>query len=113
MDASAANSHSSEAQALPRALSLLSTNTWGLNEPESTSLDHLMQGAVSIAQPIMQLEAQNWPWISSHHVSAEEAPPISPVNPMALQSNDSSHIQDFLSFKPPYESGFHFSSRIN
>ncbi|KAL3533188.1 hypothetical protein ACH5RR_006709 [Cinchona calisaya] len=78
IDASAADSHLNEPQTLPRALSLLSTNSWGLIEPESTSPYQLLQATVSIA-PAMQLEQQNWPLISSHDVSAEQEPPISPL----------------------------------
>ncbi|KAL3535013.1 hypothetical protein ACH5RR_003474 [Cinchona calisaya] len=112
INASVANSHPhlNEVQSIPSALSLLSTTTWALNEPESTSLEQLMQGSVGIAQPAMVLESQNWPLIS-----AEQAPSFtSPLHSMASQSTtDTSHFRDLQSFKPPYEPGFHFSGRIN
>lgn len=111
--ASSGHAHLNESQNLPRALSLLSTTSWALHEPESASLEQLMQGSVSIPQPALQLESQNWPLISAQHVSAEQAPSVPPLHSMSLQSTDSSHLQEYRSFKPPYESGFHFTSRIN
>ncbi|CDP14246.1 unnamed protein product [Coffea canephora] len=108
-----AQSHLNESQNLPCALSLLSTPSWALHEPESASLEQLMQGSVSIPQPASQLESQNWHLISEARVSAEQAPSVTPFHSMALQNTDNSHLPGYRSFKPPYDSGFHFTSRIN
>nr|XP_027072126.1 squamosa promoter-binding-like protein 12 [Coffea arabica] len=80
-----AQSHLNESQNLPCALSLLSTPSWALHEPESASLEQLMQGSVSIPQPASQLESQNWHLISEARVSAEQAPSVTPFHSMACK----------------------------
>ncbi|KAK2972685.1 hypothetical protein RJ640_025536 [Escallonia rubra] len=78
-----------------RALSLLSTNSWGFSEPEPTSLDQLVQGSlITVAQPVMQSHAQSWALASS--VRVEQAPSHSQVqHSLDTQDTESTQFQEF------------------
>ena len=96
------------------ALSLLSTNSWGLNDPEPTSLEQFIQvNQSSAALPIMHAEPQNLTLASSQYMGVENPPAIPCVRSLNLHSNGSSHFQEFQFFKAPYESGCFYPNRIN
>ncbi|PSR85252.1 Squamosa promoter-binding-like protein [Actinidia chinensis var. chinensis] len=81
------------------ALSLLSTNSWGLNDPEPTSLEQFIQvNQSSAALPIMHAEPQNVTLASSQYMRVENPPAIPCVHSLNLHSNGSSHFQEFQFF---------------
>ncbi|XP_077222659.1 squamosa promoter-binding-like protein 3 [Tasmannia lanceolata] len=89
-----------------RALSLLSTNSWGSSNPESASLDRIVHVThTSATQTAMNAVHQGFPLASMEYWSAERHPYESLVAPLALQSNGS-QFQEFQLFKAPYESAF-------
>ncbi|GLT69985.1 hypothetical protein SLA2020_420920 [Shorea laevis] len=90
LEASSFASNADVAPDVRRALSLLSTNSWGLNDSEANALDQLMHvNRTSMAQPAVHAELQNWGLSSS------------------------GHEQEFQLFKSPYESGCFYSNQIN
>ncbi|KAF8389509.1 hypothetical protein HHK36_026204 [Tetracentron sinense] len=92
---------------LRRALSLLSTDSWGSGEPEPTSLNQLMHvNRTSMAQPVMHAVPQSLPLALSEYWQAEQQPTDSQVQSSSLHNNGSSQFQEFQLFKSPYESGF-------
>ncbi|XP_059460133.1 squamosa promoter-binding-like protein 12 [Corylus avellana] len=97
-----------------RALSLLSTNSWGLNDSEANALDQLMHvNRTSMAQPVVHAELQNWELSSSGHEQVEQPPPESRVHSLNQHNNAGIHFQEFQLFKSPYESGCFYSNQIN
>uniref|UniRef100_A0A2N9EPC3 SBP-type domain-containing protein n=1 Tax=Fagus sylvatica TaxID=28930 RepID=A0A2N9EPC3_FAGSY len=97
---------------LRRALSLLSTNSWGLNDSEA--LDQLMHAnRSSIAQPVVHAELHNWDLSSSEHEQVGQPPPESRVRSSNYHNNGGVHFQEFQLFKPSYESGCFYSNQIN
>ncbi|KAM7265452.1 hypothetical protein ACFE04_003135 [Oxalis oulophora] len=98
-----------------RALSLLSTNGWGLTEPELTSWDQqfpLIQ--TSVTRPVIHQELQKLPLAQSeNHAQFPPPPSESPVHSLNLQNNGSVHYEEFQSFKEPYELEGFYSSHIN
>ncbi|XP_058068606.1 squamosa promoter-binding-like protein 12 [Magnolia sinica] len=90
-----------------RALSLLSTNSWGSVHPEPTSLDQLMHANnASMGQPAMAPIDQVLPHANSEYWQAELRVP-----PLGLHSNGG-QFQEFQLFKAPYESAFLNSNHI-
>ncbi|XP_077214990.1 squamosa promoter-binding-like protein 3 [Tasmannia lanceolata] len=89
-----------------RALSLLSTNSWGSSNPASASLDQLVHVThTSAAQTAIHSVHQGLPLASTEYWQAEQHPYESRVAPLALQSSGS-QFQGFQLFKTPYESAF-------
>nr|WMI30921.1 squamosa promter-binding-like protein 20 [Diospyros sp. 'deyangshi'] len=101
---------------LGNALSLLSTNSWSLNDPESTSLEHLIPGVnqSSVALPVMHAESQIAALASSQYMRLEQSPAVSRLYSLDLHGNgSSSQFQEYQLLKHSYESGSFFSSQIN
>nr|WMI30922.1 squamosa promter-binding-like protein 21 [Diospyros sp. 'deyangshi'] len=101
---------------LGNALSLLSTNSWSLNDPESTSLEHLIPGVnqSSVALPVMHAESQIAALASSQYMRLEQPPAVSRLYCLDLHGNgSSSQFQEYQLLKHSYESGSFFSSQIN
>ncbi|KAK9097658.1 hypothetical protein Syun_024703 [Stephania yunnanensis] len=93
---------------LPRALSLLSNNSWVSGLQETASLDQLMQAnQACIPQPMIQTTStQSWPVTSSEFWQAEEQPAEPRVFSLTLQNNNdgSNQFQEFQLFKAPVDS---------
>ncbi|KAL6977926.1 hypothetical protein U1Q18_026712 [Sarracenia purpurea var. burkii] len=100
---------------LRRALSLLSTNSWGFNEPEPTSLEHFIQvNQSSAAQPMMHAEPQNVALASSsQYMRVEQPTAMSRVHSLGFHSNGNSQFQEFQFIKAPYDSGCFYPNHIN
>lgn len=114
LEASAIASNLDVAPDIRRALSLLSTNSWGLNEPESTSFDQLMHvNQTSVTQPVMHAELPSWAPSSSEHVRIEHPPSDPRMHSLDLYNNGNSQFQEFQLFKAPHESGCFYSKQIN
>lgn len=97
-----------------RALSLLSTNSWGLNDSEANVLDQLMHvNESSMPQPVAHAELQNWVLPSSGHEQVEQPPPESRVHSLNQHNNGSMRFQEFQLLKSPYQSGCFHSNHIN
>ncbi|XP_059637042.1 squamosa promoter-binding-like protein 12 [Cornus florida] len=95
---------------LRRALSLLSTDSWGLNEPEPISLEQLTRvNQTGVAQPVIHAESRNRVLASTEYVRVEQAPSKSQVRSSNLHNNGSSQFQEFQLFKAPDESRCFFS----
>ncbi|KAF3970147.1 hypothetical protein CMV_006128 [Castanea mollissima] len=106
LEASSFASNVNVAPDLRRALSLLSTNSWGLNDSEGNALDQLMHvKRSSVAQPAVHAELQNWDFSSSGHEQVEQPPPESRARSLNFHNNGSGHYQEFQLFKSSYESG--------
>ncbi|KAJ9689164.1 hypothetical protein PVL29_014694 [Vitis rotundifolia] len=114
LEASAIASNSNVAPDFRRALSLLSTNSWGLNDPGPTSLDQLMHvNQTSMAQPMMLAEPHNWALASSENIHVQQTPSETRGHSLDLHNNGSSMFQEFQLFKAPYESGCFYPNQIN
>uniref|UniRef100_A0A5B7BU47 Putative squamosa promoter-binding-like protein 2 isoform X1 n=1 Tax=Davidia involucrata TaxID=16924 RepID=A0A5B7BU47_DAVIN len=96
---------------LRRALSLLSTNSWG-SEPEPITLDHPMHvNHTSMPQPVMQ--PQGLPLASSEYYwQTEQQSTDSRMHTLTLNSNGGNHLQEIPLFKVPYVTGF-YSNPLN
>ncbi|KAM3741828.1 hypothetical protein ACB098_07G026700 [Castanea mollissima] len=114
LEASSFASNVNVAPDLRRALSLLSTSSWGLNDSEGNALDQLMHvNRSSEAQPAVHAELQNWDFSSSGHEQVEQPPPESRARSLNFHNNGSGHYQEFQLFKSSYESGCFYSNQIN
>uniref|UniRef100_A0A5B7A7V6 Putative squamosa promoter-binding-like protein 3 isoform X1 n=1 Tax=Davidia involucrata TaxID=16924 RepID=A0A5B7A7V6_DAVIN len=114
LEESAITSNLDVAPDLPRALSLLSVNSWGLNEPEPTSHEQLMHlNQTSVTQPMMNAESRSGALASSEYVLVDHPPSKSRVNSLDLHNTGSSQFQEFQLFKAPYESSCFYSNQIN
>lgn len=114
LEASSFASNADVAPDVRRALSLLSTNSWGLNDSEANALDQLMHvNRTSMAQPAVHAELQNWGLSSSGHEQVEQPPPESRTHSLNQHNNGGIHFQEFQLFKSPYESGCFYSNQIN
>lgn len=114
LEASSFASDVNVAPDLRRALSLLSTSSWGLNDSEGNALDQLMHvNRSSVAQPAVHAELQNWDFSSSGHQQVEQPPPESRARSLNYHNNGSGHYQEFQLFKSSYESGCFYSNQIN
>ncbi|KAF8400129.1 hypothetical protein HHK36_013425 [Tetracentron sinense] len=98
---------------LRRALSLLSTDSWGSGEPEPTSLNQFMHvNRASVAQPVVHAVPHSLPLASSEYWQTEQQPADSHMHSSGLHNNGSGQFQDFQMFKAPYES-FFSSNQMN
>ncbi|CAK7345840.1 unnamed protein product [Dovyalis caffra] len=97
-----------------RALSLLSTTPWCLNEQESTSLDQLMlANQTSMTQPMMNAELQNWPVASSENARMEQPPLESRVHSLDIHDNGNISLQEFQLLKAPYAASCFYSNQFS
>lgn len=92
------SSSDSAAPDFPRALSLLSTNSWGSSEPESISFDHPLR----VHATTMPLSAipQALPLASSEYWQIETQ---SSSHTFTGSSNIGGHFQEIQLFKPQYQ----------
>ncbi|KAL3511447.1 hypothetical protein ACH5RR_030848 [Cinchona calisaya] len=91
---------SSNLDAAPCALSLLSTNSWGSSEPELNSVDHPLHANPS-AIPLSVIP-RGLPLASSEYWQIEPQS-SSHCNAFIGMSNTGSHFQEIQLFKPQYE----------
>uniref|UniRef100_A0A5B7A6J4 Putative squamosa promoter-binding-like protein 3 isoform X1 n=2 Tax=Davidia involucrata TaxID=16924 RepID=A0A5B7A6J4_DAVIN len=114
LEAAAITSNLDVAPDPQRALSLLSVNSWGLNEPEPTSLEQLMHvNRTSVILPVMHAETQSGTLASSEYMQVEHPPSKSQVHLLDLHNNGSGQCQEFQLFKAPYECSCFYSNQIN
>ncbi|PON54986.1 SBP-box transcription factor [Trema orientale] len=94
-------------QDLHRALSLLSTSSWGSRETKPASLDTLNNTShSSMVQPAVHPISQGLPLASEYWQTQQ--PTIDAASPISHQrSNGGSQFQDLHLFKAPTESGFY------
>lgn len=88
-----------------RALSLLSTNSWGSCDPETSILDHSMHtNHVSLTQPLPSIHTASLggPLISSEFWQADQ-----PSSGSASGSGSGSQPSTFKLFEAPNESNFY------
>ncbi|XP_043708604.1 squamosa promoter-binding-like protein 3 isoform X2 [Telopea speciosissima] len=98
---------------LRRALSLLSTSSWGSGDPEPTSLDMLMHAdQTNMAHPVMHMAPQTFPLASSGYWLAEHQHTESRVPTLNLH-NRGSQFQEFHRFKSPGVPGLFYSNHVN
>ncbi|XP_019055864.1 PREDICTED: squamosa promoter-binding-like protein 3 isoform X2 [Nelumbo nucifera] len=96
---------------LRRALSLLSTNSWGSTDPEPTSLDQIMHtNHTRMAQPVVP---QDLPPPSSEYWQVEHQPAVSRVHSLGADGNGNGQFQEFHLFKASFESSFFYSNQMN
>ncbi|XP_011014593.1 PREDICTED: squamosa promoter-binding-like protein 12 isoform X4 [Populus euphratica] len=113
-EGSALTSNIEVAPDLRRALSLLSTNSWGSNEHGSTSLDQLMlANQTSMTQPMINAELQNCPVASSENARMEQASLESRVHSLDLHDNGNVQLQEFQLLKAPYATGCFYSNQFS
>lgn len=114
LEASAIASNSNVAPDFRRALSLLSTNSWGLNDPGPPLLDQLVHvNQTSVAQSAMHAESHNWALASSDNIHAQQTPSETWGHSLDLHNNGSNMFQEFQLFKASYEPGSFYSNQIN
>ncbi|KAL6951925.1 hypothetical protein U1Q18_046840 [Sarracenia purpurea var. burkii] len=93
-----------------RALSLLSTDSWG-SEPVNLALDHPIHADLTaMPQPLMHSVPQGLPLASSEYWHTERSTDSRYLH--TLTPNDSDRFQDIPLFKAPYENGL-FSNLLN
>uniref|UniRef100_A0A5B7ADI6 Putative squamosa promoter-binding-like protein 2 isoform X1 n=1 Tax=Davidia involucrata TaxID=16924 RepID=A0A5B7ADI6_DAVIN len=97
---------------LRRALSLLSTNSWG-SEPESITLDQPMHvNHTGMPQPVMHAVPHSLPLASSDYWQTEQQSTDSRMHTLTVNSNGSNHFEEIQLFKAPYVTGF-YSNPLN
>ncbi|CAK9137297.1 unnamed protein product [Ilex paraguariensis] len=89
-----------------RALSLLSTTSWGSCEPES--IDHPIMHAAhtSMPQHVMHAVPQNLPLASSEYWQVEQQSTDPLAVTMPANRNSNSHFQEIHLLKTPFETDF-------
>ncbi|KAK7359372.1 hypothetical protein VNO77_01329 [Canavalia gladiata] len=92
------------AQDFHRALSLLSTNSWGSYETKSISLEHSNHTAPT-TQPGIHAASQRLPPASSEYWHTDQ-PLNSSMWISYSNSDDNNRFHEFQLFREPYESGF-------
>ena len=93
-----------------RALSLLSTDSWG-SEPATIAHDRPFHvNLTTTPQPVMHGVPQSLPLASSEYWPTERAADSRYI--ASLTANDSNRFQDFHLFKAPYENGL-YSNPLN
>ncbi|KAJ6435980.1 hypothetical protein OIU84_001083 [Salix udensis] len=113
-EGSAITSNIEVAPDLRRALSLLSTTSWGSNEHGSTSLDQLMlANQTSFTQPMINAELQNCPVASSQNARMEQPSLESRVHSLDLHDNGNVQLQEFQLLKAPYATGCFYSNHFS
>lgn len=90
----------------PRALSLLSTNSWGSSEPESVSLNHANQ--TSMPEQMMQAippHMSSQYWQAGQHSSDPRYHTLAAAN-----SNSGGSFQEMGVFKAPFDTDFYLNA---
>ncbi|EEF47459.1 squamosa promoter-binding-like protein 2 [Ricinus communis] len=100
-------------QDLHRALSLLSTNSWGSCEPKSFSHERPAQlSHTGMPQSVLHAVPQGLPLTSSDYWRAEQHITNSRVHTLTSQNDSSSYFQEFQLLRAPYDNDF-YSSQLN
>ncbi|XP_027340711.1 squamosa promoter-binding-like protein 12 [Abrus precatorius] len=86
-----------------RALSLLSTNSWGSYESKSISLEHSSH-TITTTQPMTHAVNQRLPLASSDYWHTDQ--PLNSSMWIYSNSDDNNRFHEFQLFREPYESGF-------
>ncbi|XAR50702.1 hypothetical protein NMG60_11005100 [Bertholletia excelsa] len=99
---------------LPCALSLLSTNSRGLGEPESSSVAQFMHvNQDSMTQPETLAGPQNEALASSKYMRVLPPASVSLIPSWGLHNNSSNQFKEFQLFKSPFEPGCFNSNQID
>ena len=107
MEDSNASSDLNATQDFHRALSLLSTNSWGSYETKSISLEHSNHAThTGITQPMVHSMLQRLPLASSEYWQPHQQPSDSNVCISYSDCDDGIRFQDSQLLKAPYECGF-------
>ncbi|KAJ0095622.1 hypothetical protein Patl1_16953 [Pistacia atlantica] len=95
------------AQDCHRALSLLSTSSWGLCEPKQVSHNHPINTShTSMPQSVTHTVAQGSPHASSEYRQIQKQSTESLVHTLCSH-NDDNYIQEIQLFRSPYENAFY------
>lgn len=118
LEASASSSDIDGHPDLRRALSLLSTTSWGLNEPERSSMDQLVHvNSTSRVQPVTHADLPNWPFAPSQLDRVEQPPPEPQVHSLNFPSSSSnSNLQELqvpIPKAPNQSDCLFYTSQIN
>ncbi|KAK1290985.1 Squamosa promoter-binding-like protein 3 [Acorus calamus] len=99
------------AQDLRRALSLLSTDSWGSTDPASTSSlnQFVLSDCGAVTQPAMQLTPPSSDYWQSDHSSIAQ----SRIIPFASSNGNGNQFQEIQLLKAPYETAFFDSSQMH
>ncbi|XP_009766988.1 squamosa promoter-binding-like protein 12 [Nicotiana sylvestris] len=95
----------------PRALSLLSTNSWGSSEPETVSLNnptHANQS--SMPEQMMQAIPQGVPLMSCEYWQGEQPSSDPRDHTLAANSHAGGSFQGIELFKPPFDTDFYLNA---
>ncbi|XP_047255641.1 squamosa promoter-binding-like protein 3 isoform X1 [Capsicum annuum] len=92
----------------PRALSLLSTNSWGSSEPETVSLRHANQ--TSMPEQMMQAIPQGVPHISSQYWQGGQHSSGPRDHTLAANSHSGGSLQEMGLFKAPFDTYFYLNA---
>lgn len=94
-----------------RALSLLSTSSWGSPDQEP-AFNHIMHANhTSAVQPMMHMVHQGLPHASSELLQAEHPSAETPAP--STFNNSSGQFQEFQLFKEPLESAFFYNNHMD
>ncbi|KAJ0029996.1 hypothetical protein Pint_13892 [Pistacia integerrima] len=112
LEASASSSDIDSHPDLQRALSLLSTTSWGLNEPERTSMDQLAHvNSTSMVQPVTHADLPNWPFSPSQ---PDPEPQVHSLNfPSSSSNNNLQELQVPIPKAPNQSDCLLHTSQIN
>lgn len=89
-----------------RALSLLSTNSWGSYEAKSISVEH-SNNTTSTIQPLTHAMSQRLPLASPEYWNTDQQQPVSSSMWISYSNcDDSTRFHEFQLFREPYESAF-------
>ncbi|XP_031272766.1 squamosa promoter-binding-like protein 2 [Pistacia vera] len=97
------------AQDCHRALSLLSTSSWGLCEPKQVPHNHPINTShTSMPQTVTHTVAQGSPHASSEYRRIQKQSTESQVHTLCSHNDDeSNYIQEIQLFRSPYENAFY------
>lgn len=93
-----------------RALSLLSTNSWGVCDPKPAPLANpINPSTTNMPQAVMHAMAQGSSLASSEYRRSGKEESASQVHTVASHNDEGNYSQEFHLFKPPYDNGFYFN----
>lgn len=92
----------------PRALSLLSTNSWGSSEPETVSLNHANQ--TSMPEQMIQAIPQGVPHMSSQYWQAGQHSSDPRYHTLGANSHSGGSFQEMGLFKAPFDTDFYLNA---
>lgn len=102
-------SNTSTTLEVPRALSLLSSTSWGSYQPESISLDNpLPANQTTSLEPLMHAIPQGMLMPSSEYLQPEHSTDFS-GHTLAANSTSSIHLSQVQLFKVPHDTDFYFN----